>query len=189
MVSSSHPSGISPAHTLTSCLSQTWPHVFPAVSIRILPRKETAISKGFFKRHWRKRSRSEHGGYWSPTERERHPVTSHSGKLVPGLHLKQWAEVMRAPWHPAETSTSWTQRGQRQVKKSIEDEKTESTKPLPLLTSLLPWDPVCPSPQTDSPKSYPSLKGIWVTWKIILSWEKQHSNKNAHMFKTYWIHN
>lgn len=109
MVSSSHPSGISPAHTLTSSLSQTWPHVFPAVSIRILPRKETAISKGFFKRHWMKRSKSEHGGYWSPTQRERYPATSHSGKLVPGLHLKQWAEVMRAPWHSAETSASWTQ--------------------------------------------------------------------------------
>lgn len=62
-------------------------------------------------------------------------------------------------------------------KKSTKDEKTDSTNPLPLLTSLPPRDPVCPPAQTNSPESYPSLKGIWVTWKIIFSWEKQHSNR------------
>lgn len=182
MVSSSHPSGISPAHTLTLSLSQTWPHVFPAVSITILPRKETAISQGFFKRQWRKRSRSERGGHWSPAERDRHPVPSHSGNLVPGLHLKQWAEAMRAPSTQQKQASPGHKAGQTWVKK-VPRMRKQSTNPPPPLTSLLPWHPVCPPPQTNSPKSYPSLKGIWGTRKIMFSWEKQHSNKNAHVFK------
>ena len=89
---------------------------------------------------------------------------------------------MRAPRTQQKPASPGHKAGQTWVKKAPRVRK-QSTNPPPPLTSLLPWHPVCPPPQTNSPKSYPSLKGIWVTQKIMFSWGKQHSNKNSHVFK------
>lgn len=117
--------------------------------------------------------RSGQGRWRGPTERERHLATSRSGKLnQPSLWQTRGGN--RGLLDTA---------GHRQVKKPSGMRK-QSPNMLPWLTSLLPWDVVCPLPQPNSSKSYPSSKGIWAILKVFFKGKSITQIQHEHVSKT-----
>lgn len=155
----------------------------------------SCLLQGFSWKAFNEETKDRQGGWHDPTERDRHLVTSNSGKLLPGVSLRRHGRNS-VPSTPQEQECPGHRAGQRCVKMHQEwDTGTPTT--LSLLT--FPFPPGILSehrPQPNPSKPYPSSHTLFTASPgfFFCLYENKHvtygAKINAEVFKSWklvWI--